>query len=86
MSRGAPNTETEDYAAAVSRAIKSKKRVPVRKAGKKVAAVIPIEDLELLEQLEDRLDILEALEAIVEADREGGTIPWEQFEAQLKKQ
>ena len=50
----------------------NKERVRVVCDGREIAAVIPLEDLELLEELEDRLDVLEALDAIAEAKREGG--------------
>jgi prevent-host-death family protein len=75
--------EPEDCSAFIDRAAHGKERVRVCREGKEVAAVIPIEDLELLEQLEDRLDLAEALEALDEAVEKGGVIPWEQLEAEL---
>lgn len=73
----------DDLSSSVNRAVAGKERVKIRRHGQEVAAVIPIEDLELLEELEDRLDLLEALDALEEAKREGGIIPWEQFKAEL---
>ncbi len=73
----------EDIQSAVDRAAGNKERVKVVCNGKEIAAVIPLEDLELLEELEDRLDLMEALEAIDEAEREGGIIPWREFKKQL---
>lgn len=72
-----------DYGSLVQRAARDKTRIRVTDAGKEVAAVIPIEDLELLEELEDRLDILEALDAIDEAHRDGGVLTWEEFASEL---
>jgi prevent-host-death family protein len=73
----------DDLSGFVDRAIDGKERVRIVRSGQDVAAVIPIEDLELLEELEDRLDILEAFDAIEEARLKGGIISWEEFEAEL---
>ena len=73
----------EDILSALDRAAGNKERVRVVCDGREIAAVVPLEDLELLEELEDRLDVLEALDAIAEAEREGGTIPWQEFKKQL---
>lgn len=73
----------DDIQSAVDRAANNKERVRVVCEGREIAAVIPLEDLELLEELEDRLDLLEALDAIAEAKREGGVIPWQEFKDQL---
>ncbi|MGO9121883.1 MAG: prevent-host-death family protein [Desulfomonilaceae bacterium] len=80
------STETcarDDIQSALDRAVSNKERLRVVSECREIAAVIPFEDLELLEELEDRLDVLEALDAIAEAEREGGTIPWQQFKKQL---
>lgn len=57
-------------------------RIIIERRGKDIAAVVPIEDLELLELLEDRLDLEKARTALKEAESEG-TIPWEQVKAEL---
>jgi prevent-host-death family protein len=80
----APEANNE-YSASINRAAYDKERVRIARGGQDIAAVIPIEDLELLEELEDRLDLLEALDAIDEAKKMGGIIPWEQFEAELDR-
>ncbi|MBI4961819.1 MAG: prevent-host-death family protein [Desulfomonile tiedjei] len=67
----------DDIQAAVDLAANNKERVRVVCDGQEIAAVVPLEDLELLEELEDRSDLIEALDAIAEAKREGGTIPWQ---------
>jgi prevent-host-death family protein len=48
-------------------------RVVVERRGKGVAALVPVEDLELLQALEDRIDLAAARKAL----REPGRIPWE---------
>ncbi len=50
--------------------------------GKALAAVVPIEDVELLEKIENQIDLEDAREALEEAEREG-TIPWEKIKAEL---
>lgn len=70
----------------VSHTAYSKERVVVTRNGKKMAALIPIEDLELLEKIGDRLeDELDAedIKAALEELRQGKTIPWEQVKRDL---
>jgi len=69
----------DNLATVVNRVAFGRERVTLTRRGKPVAAVIPLEDLELLEALEDRLD----LEAAREAMREPGAVPWEQIKAEL---
>ena len=52
-------------------------RIAINRHGKRVAVLVPIDDLALLEALEDRLDVQLAKQAL----KEKGTIPW----AQVKK-
>lgn len=54
-------------------------RVVLSRRGRRVAALVPLEDLELIEKLEDRID----LEAAREALKEPGSIPWEKVKADL---
>ncbi len=60
----------------------SKERIVIRRHGKDLAALVPIEDLMLLEALEDRMDLEEARSALAEAE-EKGTIPWEKVKQDL---
>jgi prevent-host-death family protein len=63
----------------IDRAAQDKERVILTRRGKPIAAVVPIEDVELLEALEDRIDVEEAEKAEVEAAAKGeAPIPWEQ--------
>jgi prevent-host-death family protein len=50
----------DKFADTINRAAYGKERVIVKRRGKPIAAVIPIQDLELLEQLEDAIDLEEA--------------------------
>jgi prevent-host-death family protein len=62
----------------VNRAAYSKERVVVHRRKKPVAAVVPLEDLELLERIEDRIDLEEARKRVNEP-----TIPWSKLKRQL---
>ncbi len=70
------------FAELINRAAYGKERIAVTRRGKAVAAVVPIEDLELIEALEDRLDLDDAREALLEL-REGRPVPWEQIKSDL---
>jgi len=72
----------ENLADVLNRVAYAKDRVRITRRGKEVAAVVPIEDLELIERLEDEIDIREARKALAEA-REHGTIPWEDVKKEL---
>jgi prevent-host-death family protein len=66
----------------LSRAAYGKERIRITRHGKELAAVVPIEDLELLEALEDRIDLEDARAALAEAKVQG-TIPWEKIKGDL---
>jgi prevent-host-death family protein len=66
----------------ISRAAFAKERIVLTRHGKAVAAVVPIEDLELLEHLEDRIDLEDARAALKEVKKKG-TKSWEKIKAEL---
>jgi len=68
-----------EFADLLSRVGYRKERLLIKRHGKPVAALVPVEDLTLLEKLEDRLD----LDAAREALKEPGAIPWKQLKASL---
>jgi prevent-host-death family protein len=72
----------EQFAEIVNRAAFGKERIVLTRRGKPVAAVVPLEDVELLAELEDRVDVAGAREALTEA-RAGGTVAWETLKADL---
>lgn len=47
-----------------------------------MAAVVPIEDVQLLEEIEDRLDLDEARAALAGAKRDG-TVTWKKIKRDL---
>ena len=72
----------ERLADVLNRVAYAKDRVRITRRGKEVAAVVPIEDLELIERLEDEIDIREAKKALADV-RKHGTIPWEKVKKDL---
>ena len=74
------NKEREAFADAINRAAFGNERVLLRRRGRAVAAVIPIDDLRLLEALEDRVDLVDARAALAQADKKGA----QSFDAILK--
>ncbi len=72
----------KDFAEALNKVAYQHERIVLHRRGKDVAALVPVEDLELLEKLEDQLDIEAADKAL--ADPQNQTrIPWEQVKAKL---
>ncbi len=65
----------QEFAEVLNRVAYGKSRLVVTRHGKRVAAVIPIEDLELIEKLEDAHDVREARKALEDV-RKRGSVPW----------
>ena len=72
----------DQFAEALNQVAYGRNRIVIERRGKDVAAVVPIEDLELLRQLEDRLDLDRARAALAEAETEG-TVTWEAVKEEL---
>lgn len=60
-----------DFSTMVNRAAFGKERVILKRRGKPIAAVVPMDDVELLQALENNLDIADALAARKEARKKG---------------
>lgn len=71
-----------DFSEILNRASFGKERIVLTRRGKDLAALVPIEDLELLERLEDRIDLEDARAALAEV-RESGTVSWEKLKSDL---
>jgi hypothetical protein len=65
------NKERDGFADAINRAAFGNERVLLRRRGRAVAAVVPINDLRLLEALEIRIDLIEARAALAQANKNG---------------
>ncbi len=57
-----------DFAEVINRASFGKERIVLTRRGKKLVAIIPVEDLELLEALKDSMDVEAAKAAMAESD------------------
>lgn len=64
----------------VNRAAYGGERIFLQRRGKNVAAIVPVQDVELLEELEDRADLEAARKALAEP---GESIPWEVVKKEL---
>ncbi len=72
----------EEFAELVNRAAYGHERVLVSRRGRPIAAIVPIEDVELLERMEDEFDLNAARTAL--ADPENAVpLPWEQVKVEL---
>jgi prevent-host-death family protein len=71
-----------NFAKIMDRISKKGERVVLVRRGRNVAALVPVEVLDLVEKIEDHADLEEAREALAEA-REKGTIPWKKLKADL---
>jgi prevent-host-death family protein len=72
----------ESFSTTVNRVAFGGERVVLTRHGKRVAAVVPIADLDLLEQLEDAADLDEVRGALADpANRE--PVAWDKLKAQL---
>lgn len=67
------------FAELINRAAYGHERITLIRRGKGMAAIVPLEDLELLEMLEDHIDLQEAEKAL----KEKGSIPWEEVRKEL---
>jgi prevent-host-death family protein len=72
----------EKFSDLVNRTAFAKERVVVTRNKRQVAAMVPVEDLELLELLEDYVDLRAARKALQEA-RKQGTRAWKDVKAEL---
>lgn len=61
----------EGFADTINRVAFGRERVVVKRRGKEVAAVVPIDDLRLLEELEDRIDLADARATLAETKKKG---------------
>ena len=76
----------ETFSDLLSRAAYTKERVVVTRNGKKMAALISMDELALLESILDELeykkDVDEACAALSEIETEG-TVPWDKIQSDL---
>jgi prevent-host-death family protein len=68
----------------VNRVAYARERVRLVRRGRELAAVVPMEDVELLEALEDEFDLEAAREALADPAN-AGRIPWERVRDRLAR-
>jgi prevent-host-death family protein len=69
----------EQLSELVNRVHYGRERVVVTRRGKRLIALVSVDDLELIEAIEDRIDVQAAEKAL----KEKGSIPWEKVKKQL---
>lgn len=79
MSRLSASAARDDFSETLNRVAYKGERILLERRGKDVAALVPMEDLELLEKLEDRMDLEEARKAL----REPGSVTLEKLKTSL---
>ena len=72
MTRVTTDAVPKELLESLQRVVDDGERVVVDRRGKSVAAIVPMEDLELLRRIEDMLDNA----AATEAREEPGRVPW----------
>lgn len=82
MSRVAASEAREKFATILNEVAFGGERVRLHRHGKDVAAVVPIEDLDLLEALEDKMDLDIARKALTE---KGSRVKWEELKKELSR-
>jgi len=84
MTRLPVSKAREDFAEALNRVAYRGERIVLERRGKRVAAIVSVEDLDLLERLEDRMDLESARKALADVRRHGA-VPWEKVKAALRQ-
>lgn len=72
----------ENFSDLVNRSAYGKERVVLTRRGKGIAAVVPIEDLNLLEAIEDHLDLEDIEKALADPENKRA-IPWDKVKKDL---
>lgn len=72
----------EAFAEVLNTVAYGKERIVVTRRGKRMAAIMPIEDFEFVEKLEDEIDVRQAKEALQDVKKHG-SIPWEKVKERL---
>ena len=79
MTRIAATKARMAFADTLNRVRYSGERIVLRRRGKDLAALVPMEDLEILRALEDRVDLTAARKALSEKRN----IPWKDVKSKL---
>ncbi len=80
MTRIAASDARTGFAEIVNKVAFGGERIRLHRHGKDVAAIVPVEDLQLLEDIEDRMDIEAARSALKE---KAPRVEWERLKEEL---
>ena len=69
----------QEFSDALNIVAYSGQRIVIKRHGKRVAVLVPVDDLSVLEAVEDRIDLALAKKAL----KEKGSIPWSQVKRKL---
>ena len=69
----------QEFSDTLNRVVYGRERIVLARRGRDLAAIVPMDDLELIRALEDRIDLEKAKKAL----REKGSAPWKKVKADL---
>ncbi len=69
----------QEFSDTLNRVVYGRERIVLARRGRDLAAIVPMDDLELIRALEDRIDLEKAKKAL----REKGSVPWKKVKADL---
>ena len=82
MTRITTSDARREFSDAVNRVSFGHERIVLHRRGKDVAALVPMEDLELIRAIEDRID-LDAARAALADVKKHGTVSWKALKKEL---
>ena len=71
MTRVAASKMRDSFSDTLNRVAYRRERIVLRRRGKDLVAIVPMEDLALIERLEDKIDVRRARRALAEMKRKG---------------
>jgi prevent-host-death family protein len=84
MTRLAASRAREDFSDTLNRVAYGGERIVLRRRGRDLAAIVPMEDLALIEKIEDETDVREARNALARMRRAGKKpVPLEKLKRDL---
>ncbi|MGE5279001.1 MAG: type II toxin-antitoxin system prevent-host-death family antitoxin [Acidobacteriota bacterium] len=79
MTRLRTSKARQDFADTLNRVAYGRERIVLARRGRDLAAIVPMDDLELIRALEDRIDLEKARKAL----KEKGSVSWKRVKADL---
>ncbi len=79
MTRLRASKARQEFADTLNRVVYGGERIVLARRGRDLAAIVPMNDLELIRAIEDRVDLRKARRAL----KEKGSVPWKKVKADL---